>query len=453
MGAVALSDLLQLMEVLAFIYLTLWAGFVLLRLVAGAMRSAYVVYVVFYVLNGLPLLFDALLGRPYYSIFPGIERASNDPATRWVYVAFMVLVPPILLLMSARKTLPDGNLSRLSLLMHGRVVTSLVWIVAMMPFVVWAVSPAPGAYTQYGTIYVRHRLLSGDVTDQQFNQFHILISSTALLSIASVAFLIYRHPSRLTFQCMLPYVGILLGDIWLNGKRNSVAFVVFMVVAAVWSRGTVRGPVLLLVGGSAVSILLLFSWWYQEDFRAVSTQGSALQYEGNRIDYGRDHSVRLSIYSMLYGGDERILDYPGQSFVIYATIAVPRSVWEGKPPNYADMHTSAALMARDPQRAWSLTTSWLDEMIANFGVLGMVLGPASLGILCRVGDSQGPGILQLLTMFFGSLLLAVHLAAIAPVVLLWLAALLFSIVRLRWRPSRSMEVRRPSRQSAVLRVG
>ena len=59
----------------------------------------------------------------------------------------------------------------------------------------------------------------------------------------------------------------------------------------------------------------------------------------------------------------------------------------------------------------------------------------------------------MLTMFFGSLLLAVHLAAIAPVVLLWLAALLFSIVRLRWRPSRSMEVRRPSRQSAVLRVG
>ena len=195
-----MSDLLQLMEVLAFIYLTLWVGFVLLRLISGAMRSAYVVLIVFYVLNGLPLLFDALLGRPYYSMFPGIERASNDPATRWVYVAFLVLVPPILLLASARKTLPDGSLSRLSLLMRSRIVTLLVWLVAMLPFVVWAVSPEPSAYRQYGTIHVRHRLLSGGVTEQQFNQFHILISSTALLSIASVAFLIYRHPQKSDIQ-------------------------------------------------------------------------------------------------------------------------------------------------------------------------------------------------------------------------------------------------------------
>jgi hypothetical protein len=85
--------------------------------------------------------------------------------------------------------------------------------------------------------------------------------------------------------------------------------------------------------------------------------------------------------------------------------------------------TSAVFAQRANWIGWGITTSWIDECVANLGWIGIVAAPLSLGLICRAGDRFGDPVLKILTIAVAMLLIAVQFAAWYPVGCFWLFAL------------------------------
>jgi hypothetical protein len=181
-------------------------------------------------------------------------------------------------------------------------------------------------------------------------------------------------------------------------------------------------------------LLLGFSVQYQTQVRFMDSPfragGARELYDNLRIDFFRDNRVEMAVYATLEPELMQIVEYPGQTLLFDALFFVPRSVWPDKPWPYAVYFTSAMLNIFPPRSiGWGMTTSWLDEMVSNFGFVGMLVAPLSLLGLCRLGDSFRWPTLSLLTSLVVVLFLALQLSAFLAVFLLWIG--LAASVRLR----------------------
>jgi hypothetical protein len=78
---------------------------------------------------------------------------------------------------------------------------------------------------------------------------------------------------------------------------------------------------------------------------------------------------------------------------------------------------------------WGITTSWLEEAIANFSWAGLLIGPLMLALLCRIGDGSNDSLTRLLTILVACLFLAVEFSAFATLVGIWLGCVLFNVYR------------------------
>ena len=152
-----------------------------------------------------------------------------------------------------------------------------------------------------------------------------------------------------------------------------------------------------------------------------------LLYNNFRIDLGRDDVIKLAIYAELNPNRVQILDYSGQSLWFNCVCFIPRSLYPDKPWPYAVYVTSAHLMhTRARPLGWTMTTSWLDESIANLSWAGMAIGPALFPIICRLGDRSSSRLTQILTILVGSLFLVVQLIAFLPLFALWIVSLIMA---------------------------
>ena len=119
-----------------------------------------------------------------------------------------------------------------------------------------------------------------------------------------------------------------------------------------------------------------------------------------------------------------------QSLLFDATMLVPRTWWPDKPWPYAVYATAASFRLPVRFLGWGVTTSWLEEAVANMGWGGLIAGPLLIAWICRIGESTQDTIVRLLTILVSSMLLAVQAVAFVPVILIWGAAI-FQAWRLR----------------------
>jgi hypothetical protein len=233
------------------------------------------------------------------------------------------------------------------------------------------------------------------------------------------------HPS-----IRIALIPILLAGIWVQGKRSIVALTLLGFLFSGWRAGVLRGSRILAAGLCAVGMLAGFSAFYQSEIRTTAT-GQRVErtadspgYLYTRIDYGRDAGIRLAIHAEIDPNSPAILEYRGESIVFAATAALPRSMWPGKPYPYSFYSTARALGIRPRNIGWGITTSWLEEAIANFGWFGLLIGPLVPALVCNIGDRRQSSMAGLLTASVASLLLAVQVPAFLPIVALWLVSLL-----------------------------
>src|SRR6185295_12096750 len=139
-------------------------------------------------------------------------------------------------------------------------------------------------------------------------------------------------------------------------------------------------------------------------------------YEMARMDFGRDSDIAMVLFAELEPAARPILEFRGQSFLFDLLFFVPRAIWEEKPKPYYHYITAVALRQPLTQRTWGITTTWLGEAIANFGWFGILVGPAVIVLVGRLGYLPDNPFLTLLTSVICTLLLSIHLAGFT---LLW----------------------------------
>lgn len=411
--------MIEIVDLATFVWLAGWAIFAFVRIGRGSRKAILFPILTLFIFFGIPLALDVFDEMPGYSQQPGFYLATRDFTTSILYCVYISAVPPLWWLLAGRspELSPSGDL--MSMLASRRLMRWLepvLYFLVVSPLVVIMLAPDPMVYTTYGA--AAQELFSERAAD-----YNAYTSLATFLSVVSAAGLLLSRP-RVKIGHLLFIVPWVLLSMWAQGKRSIVAMVLVFAIYVAWEKGSLRRERLLLGTAAAVVVLVLFSDIYQSSIRLASMNQTdpLIRYANARVDFGRDAVTKLAIYAELYPEKVRILQHRGQSFLFDLTIYVPRTMWANKPWPYAVYVTAAMLLMPTAEPlTWGVTTSILEEAIANVGWLGMLLGPLVIVGLCRTGERARNVLVTALTILVACLFLVLHFAAIAPMFLAWVA--------------------------------
>jgi len=400
----------MLASAIAFVWLSGWAIGSVASIAKGDPRSAHWVLLVFYWFCGLPLGLDLVIGSPDYAGQPAFRWACRDEATALIYAVWMAAIPPVLLALnrSPRRRavgLPTlGGPKNRQIILFARVLLA-------SPTLLLALAPNPAVYLHYAAF------VGSDLAPAE-GEFQAWMSALCLFVALIVPILLAYLPRIRPLDLTL--VSFALVQVaWLQGKRSILAISAMAIFHVVWQRRRLRGMQLVMGAAGIVFLVAAASVVYQRSVRAMDASDLSALYDGVRIDFARDAVIKQAIYGELHP-DFPILEHRAQSVLFYLTFYVPRDAWPGKPWPYAVYATNTMLDRRDQKPlGWGITTSVLDEMLANFGWPGALLGPLWLALLCRWGDARLPASLSTGTLMVVSLFLAVQLTAFMVLFLAW----------------------------------
>lgn len=410
--------MLDLVNMLTFFWLTLWALYAVRLLWAGVRYSILFVFIFHFVFCGTPLILDTVFGKPLYIYHEGFQLATRDDMTCWIY-CFYVAFCPVLWWWTGRsrrlkKSGAENSDSPLDYPNFLHRLRPLFYLFLFSPLLALAFAPEPRAYLNYAA--VTRRVLSVPA-----RHFHPIISFSCKMSLLGAAGLLISSRRRLYFWPLLFLLPGMALAVWLEGKRLIVIILLGLVLFVLWRKGFLKRKHFLPVTLLVLLAIGLYSLSYQAAIRPLSLGAGDRDafYRNTRKDFGRDDVIKTAIYSELYPRRLRILENRGQSFLFYATMYVPRKLWPNKPWPYAVYMTSAVLGIPVEYIGWGVATSCLDEAIANFGWAGLLIGPLLISIVCRLGDSCNKEYIRLLTIMVAFLLLSVPMVSFAPIVLFW----------------------------------
>lgn len=424
--------MITLLQALTFLWLLASAALALRHFAAGGQGSLSMLIITHFFFCGLPIAFDYIFGAPRYVWQPGFAVAATDPPTVLAYCLYASLCPVIWLLHGRRPKHAQEPVwwsCTSGLLLRVRVASLGL---SLLPFLLVLLTPDRELYLHYA-ITVR------GLIGEDASIWHPVIGAAAVVAVLATAIYISTLKTVQLHHYLLP-IAVVPFCCWISGKRTIVAVSLVVLGYVLWSRQVLRGRRLYLALALGLLLLVAFSFYYQSNVRYANNpllfSGAETRYESFRIDFFRDDRIKMALYAELHPDEMQILEYRGQSVLFNLVFMLPRSLWPDKPWPYAVYFTSTMLQMY-PARwlGWGMTTSWLEEAIANFGWLGVLVGPLSLSTLCRMGEAFRWPALSLLTCMVVVLLMAVQLSAFLGVFLLWV--ILMTLLRLE-RPVRSV---------------
>lgn len=415
------------LRVLAFAWLTLVALWAIRRLIIGERHTALIVMVVHWWFCGLPLLLDAVVGIPQYTFGINLARAANNETANFIAIVYMSLAPVVIYLAGTRGLMQQTGRADAALtitLPPTERAPAAMWFYPLLflPVIAVMLTPRPYLYLTYGFVADDELRLTPEITTS-----HAIVALCCLLAVLAATSLIKGTRSlALTLITTAPWTAFAL---FVHGKRHIMAMWAALLTWRLWERGSLNGARLPLFLGGMIVAFLTFSTLYQSNVRGISTRSTsgAEFYENLRVDYGRDHTIRMAIHAELVG--ERILDPRWKSLAFNGGMFVPRTWWPDKPYAYGVYQTCYALGVEPRLLQWAITTSILDEAIATCGWWGLLLGPLALGLFCRVADMAHNTILRICGILICLLMMATNLPSFMPLFMAWLAGLSFEQFR------------------------
>lgn len=415
--------MVEFANIACFVWLLGWALVAAHRLARGERATILFAMPIHFLLCGLPLLLDEVYGLPQYQLFPGFFAATRDTKTSLIYAAYVAIVPLVWwwIAFPGRRTpvIPMRTLTPNAGAGPGVAPLDLfLFGLLFVPVVLALMSPDASMYLEYssGARNIQNR-------PYMTRLFHVGVVKAIQVSILAAAVLLYRARwPRLAAILLLPIVGV---DLWLHGKRNAVVMMLAAFLYALWRRRALVGYKLYVSAVASLLLLIAYSSFYQKELRFkeefVRKQSEQFWHDNFRIDFGRDHGIKLAIYTELYPSKTTpIIEERGQSVIMTVFMWIPRAVWDDKPATYAWKLLTAS-MNREPPGQGGLTTNVLGEAIANFSWLGLFLGPLAVPLMCRIGDSCRDEWISVLTVLIVVYLQIVHFPQWAIVAYLWIA--------------------------------
>lgn len=414
--------MLSLINILTFLWLLWFAVQSGRRIAKGDQRAIHFVIPILFIFCGIPLLLDETIGRLDYAKYPGFALASNDLLACYIYCAYMAYIPVFWLFLNKHFNRQRQRQKGAVPIEQQRLRLKKTFFTSdLFLFIVMASPVVAVIFTENPLLYLRFSTTLRSGADDVFGETHSFISLASNLSVvAGAAWIVLakpqiygRWPHRSRFFIYFIFVFI---AIWLHGKRAILGTALVLLLLALRYRGIVNSRNFYRISVSFVVLLLSYSLFFQFYSNRISTT----LYENMRIDYGRDDVIKMTIFAKLNPSVIKILDYRGQSLMFDMFFYIPRNLWPEKPFPYAQYFTSAIFLLRDAQlMGWGMTTSWLEEAIANFSWFGFLIGPLWIWFICRIGDLSENIYSKLLSPFIAFLFLLVHLPAFMMLFLIW----------------------------------
>jgi oligosaccharide repeat unit polymerase len=419
-------EIIELFNWLAFAWLLGWVVVVLGRIARGERHGVLFLICLHFLQCGLPLLLDAVVGPPDYTYHVGFIVSQKDPLTSLVFDLYVMWVPVAFWLFGRRGGETGAGQVRAALVISGRW-DWVMWALIVLPVLLLLLAPNPFFYLKYAATLeldagARRWKVAADLSRElEFHQY--LSALTVLSAISAVLWIGSRERLRARhFVGIVPWVFL---DFWIFGKRSIIMIFLLMLWYILWSNGMLRRERFFLSVIVVSVVMWSVSFVYQSQVRGVGEGVKSFDtYTNARVDFGRDDVIKQTIYAELNPERLNILEYRGQSILFYVTAFVPRSMWSSKPLPYAQYVTSAMFMTKPRMWGWGMTTSWLEEAIANFGWFGFFLGPYMLAWVCVRGDRSRSPVLRLISVVVAVLLMSMHLMGFMLLAVAWMGGVL-----------------------------
>lgn len=348
--------------------------------------AQFFVYLIVFIILILPLYLDYLLGKPDYTAWIlgsrniGFILSYDDGATRIVYDLILLATQGALLglkspVQTNTKTVMDA-LTDTQLKWLKRILT----ILAMAPIALLLILPLDNqmlftwgwrdaglfSYDE-GTYYKVERLsyigLSASLFFLYLGRKKMLSPMTFVMTVFAYMNACIEAKRSILFFAVIFVFALIIGNLSKKGLRRALVVFVIAAVAAV-----------------ALSV------YVKTQYRGYAVDDFATIYGNLRIDYFRDDTVKMLIYSVLNPGSINVLEYPFQSYLTQIGYIFPLDILPIQKLGYNTYFTCALLFQPLSSGLSYTTTSMFDELIANCGVFGFALIPCICVLFARWGD-------------------------------------------------------------------
>ncbi|RNA67734.1 hypothetical protein [Alteribacter keqinensis] len=380
----------------------------------GYYRVIYFIVIIFYIFFVVPSIMNVVFGVPEYSSQPAFSGLHEDFLVSGIYNLYIIYISFIFHIFGKNSNISSYKLSIYKVGgSKGLYLLSILVAVLFLfsPVLLLLFAPDPSVYLNYGVS--TRGLLDGE--SQDFHNTINLFTRIASFSALFFIFIIRKHLIQLII-ILSPYLFIIF---WLNGKRSIVISFLLLLIIILIMKGMLKGLKGVVVGVGILIICISFFFGYQQIIdNLISYDLDRDHYQDYRVNFGRDDVTKLTILSEL-DDNRQILEKRGQSFIFYLTIFVPRELWNEKPLPYAQYMTSAIFNTEPRLWGWGMTTSVLEEFIANLGFIGGIIAPFSIITLARIGDRASNSLLFLFTILITIFFLTVHLSSFFVLFVIW----------------------------------
>ncbi|MGP5415876.1 hypothetical protein ACTXMT_03340 [Psychrobacter faecalis] len=413
-------------ENLFFILLSISSVYVVfmlgVRLLKGESNGYFFVIPVFLLFYILPVIMDKAVGLqfmgPSYSLTS--YAAMYDSFTSNFYNIYILFVLLFFYWQSRSKkirkiSIENEKYSIVRILAYIKRWRFLFWVVILIPIILILIS---GDLSLYSTYADRARTTASPL---QSTATKMVVISTPLIAFLFIHY-IYRINKLKDYLSLLPFFLLILLsgiNIYIHGKRSIVATLLLLIVVSIFYTKVINRKRLLVALFLIIGLFYFFLGFYGKNINEANTLLEV--YEGLRIDFSRDYSLKFVIFHELLN-DEKILPYKGASYIFLLLFFIPRSLWLAKPHPYAVYFTNSIFgnFGGADLYGWGLTTSFVSEAVSNLGYLGLLFFPLFYSFfMLRIERiaSFGTRMLGLLIMV---LLLILHPIAVMVLILLFL---------------------------------
>lgn len=329
---------------------------------------------VVYVFCCLPVLFDLVIGVPeyvyWYKPFENLIADFEVCVIYNLYIGVTVIILTLYAYFASRST-RSTHIGVAQIEEWRSFAVDIALIIS--PVIIVLIRYGPGVLMGYTTLS-RKGLASSDVS---------IINQLIMVSVYFyVTRFFTKNRNKREYLLMMLFFFVLT---WINGKRYIIITIIEeMVYMYQLSKRAEKKRISLWVWIPILGIVLVvFSVYYLSSIKV--TQAVDYMYGSLRVDFGRDDVTKFAIYKVLLRG-ERIVEYPGQTFLSAIFMFVPRRFWPNKPyPHYR--YLTASILNTSVLDIPAGTTPSLFEMsVCNFGWLGLVFTPLVLIWICWAGD-------------------------------------------------------------------
>lgn len=351
-------------------------------------NASILYYPVFYIFFSIHLIFDYFIGIPSLKVsLSSLEYTLHDRETNLLYNVFLLVTHFFFLICFLKR---KKYFNSISIDKYTKFKSLLLIVAILGPLSLLTVSDV-NVYLIYGDI---RNFIGQDLYDE-FGLVWLL----SFLSSISIVFLRFLEGKNIGILKALFLILVLTIDVYINNKRFIYGFfVVYASISFFFNKHSFINIIKVIF-----SVILFFSLYLNYSFHYKYSYEQTIDdvYSSTRQELGRDDVLKYVIYEKVMNSRD-ILEYPGQSYLSVLLGFIPREYWKDKPYPYGQYLTNKVI--RDnigPMLGtWTITTSFIDEFVSNFGMWGLLLSLVFMLITFHIFDNSNDSFIKAFVLSF-----------------------------------------------------